>query len=67
MTATNDDATDDAQPGWMVLPTPAHAAAWATPFPDFDPEGEWEPKAAVYDLNVAQMQRIAEREQEGAA
>lgn len=56
---------DDAQRGWMVLPTPAHAAAWATPFPDFDVAGEWEPAAAVHDFSVDQMQRIAERE--GAA
>jgi len=59
----SDNATDDdAQGRWMVLPTPARAAAYATPFPDFDAAGEWEPKAAVHDMNIEQMQRIAERE-----
>lgn len=53
------DAADD-RSGWMVLPTPEHAAAWATPFPDFDAAGEWEARAAVHDLNVDHMVRLAE-------
>lgn len=63
---TNDPTTQEriAPPatGWLVLPTAARAAAHATPFPDFDPDGDWVPKAAVHDLAVAQMVRLAEQE-----
>jgi len=61
MTDAHDD-TDDGRTGFMVKPHPAHAAAYATPFPDFDVAGEWEPQAAVHDMNVDQMQRITEAE-----
>jgi hypothetical protein len=54
--------TDDGRTGFAPLPSAAHAAAWATPFPDFDAAGEWEPKAAVHDFNVDQMQRLTEAE-----
>lgn len=62
MTTDADADADADRNGWMVLPTAAQAAAYATPFPDFDADGEWEPKAAVHDMTVSHMVRLAEGE-----
>jgi len=63
MTTTDTDTDADAdrdRNGWMVLPTAEHAAAYATPFPEFNAAGDWEPRAAVHDIAVAHMVRLAE-------
>lgn len=52
------DADDDGS--WMVIPNAAHAAAYATPFPDFGEDASV--GMAVHDINVAHMVRIAEQE-----
>lgn len=56
------DENDDENGSWAVLPDSLTAAMHATPFPDYDPDGEWEIRAAVYDFNISQMTRIAEQE-----
>ena len=56
--AVLDTPDDDGR--WMIHPSAEQAAAHATPFPDFTPDCEI--GMAVYDLNVAHMVRVAERE-----
>lgn len=46
---------------WITLPSARKAAAHATPFPDWDDDEQV--GMAVHDINVAQMVRIAEREE----
>jgi len=62
MTTDADTDADADRNGWMILPTAEHAAAYATPFPGFDAGGDWEPRAAVHDIAVTHMVRLAEQE-----
>lgn len=51
---------NDADGGWMAIPTAETAVSHATPFPDFGTDALV--GMAVYDSNMAQIRRAVEGE-----